>query len=91
LLKKKGEIKGLISYWRGGWGEEIDFLCVKECENQSKIEDMLLQEVEKFVSGEKLFIALGAEKSIMKNGLKEATWGLLQLCQNTAVGDWLQP
>jgi len=62
VAEEKGEIKGLISYWHGGWGEEIDFLCVKECENQSQIEDMLLQEVEKFVSGEKLFIALGAEK-----------------------------
>ena len=25
VAEEKGEIKGLISYWHGGWGEEIDF------------------------------------------------------------------
>lgn len=62
VAEEQGEIKGLISYECGGWGEELDFLCVKECENKDIIENMLLQEAEKLVVGEKLFIVLDAEK-----------------------------
>jgi len=62
VAEEKGEIKGLISYEHGAWGEEIDFFCVVECENKNRIESMLLKEIEKSVLGEKLFIVLSAEE-----------------------------
>ena len=62
VAEEESEIRGLAAYSAGVWGEEIEILCVDpKIKSKAEIEDILLEEIEKLVKGEKFFIFLDAE------------------------------
>lgn len=62
VAEEESEIRGLAAYSAGVWGEEIEILCVDpKIKSKTEIEDILLEEIEKLVKGEKFFIFLDAE------------------------------
>ncbi len=62
VAEEESEIRGLAAYSAGVWGEEIEILCVDpKIKSKTEIEDVLLEEIEKLVRGEKFFIFLDAE------------------------------
>ena len=62
VAEEESEIRGLAAYSAGVWGEEIEILCVNpKIKSKTEIEDILLEEIEKLVKGEKFFIFLDAE------------------------------
>jgi len=61
LAEEEDEIIGSIAYNNGHWGEEIEWLCVRESLNRKHLENLLVKEIEKHVKGEKIFTVVDAE------------------------------
>jgi len=61
IAEEADAIKGLIAYGSGPWGEEIEWLSVQPQFNSRKVEDLLVQEVEKLVKGDKVFTVVDAD------------------------------
>jgi ribosomal protein S18 acetylase RimI-like enzyme len=51
-------IVGSAAYHDSFWGEEIEWLALSETANRRLVEDMLIREVEKYVKGSAVFIAV---------------------------------
>lgn len=61
VAELKGEIFGAAAYRAGHWGEEIEWLAVKNVENKRAFEDALVKAIEKRVKGSAVFTAVDAE------------------------------
>ena len=61
VAEEEGEIIGSVAYNNGHWGEEIEWLCVRENPNRKHLENLLVREIEKHVKGEKIFTVVDAE------------------------------
>jgi ribosomal protein S18 acetylase RimI-like enzyme len=61
VAEEEGEIIGSVAYNNGHWGEEIEWLCVRESLNRKHLENLLVREIEKHVKGEKIFTVVDAE------------------------------
>jgi ribosomal protein S18 acetylase RimI-like enzyme len=61
VAEEEGEIIGSVAYNNGHWGEEIEWLCVRESPNRKHLENLLVREIETHVKGEKIFTVVDAE------------------------------
>jgi ribosomal protein S18 acetylase RimI-like enzyme len=61
VAKEESEITGSVAYNSGHWGEEIEWLCVRESLNRKHLENLLVREIEKHVKGEKISTVVDAE------------------------------
>lgn len=61
VAEEEGEITGSVAYNNGHWGEEIEWLYVRESPNRKYLENLLVREIEKHVKGEKIFTVVNAE------------------------------
>jgi ribosomal protein S18 acetylase RimI-like enzyme len=69
IAEENGEIRGLIVYASGPWGEEIEWLSVQS-EDSQKLENLLVQEVEKLVKGDKVFTVVDVESSEIQKWIR---------------------
>ncbi|MGB9740869.1 MAG: GNAT family N-acetyltransferase [Candidatus Bathyarchaeia archaeon] len=60
VAESKNEVLGVVAYRESHWGEEIEWLAVKEIETKKVIENMLVSHVEKHVKGHAVFTAVDA-------------------------------
>ena len=58
IAEEKNEIRGVVAYRNGFWGEEIRWLAASENQDRRLVEDMLVREIEKYVKREKVFTTL---------------------------------
>ncbi|MEM2105134.1 MAG: GNAT family N-acetyltransferase [Candidatus Bathyarchaeia archaeon] len=61
VAEAEGEILGVTFYRDGPWGEEIEWLAVRNIENKRTVEDALVKAVEEHVKGSIVFTAVDAE------------------------------
>jgi ribosomal protein S18 acetylase RimI-like enzyme len=61
VAEEEGEIIGSVAYNNGHWGEEIEWLCVRESPNRKHLENLLVREIETHVKGEKISTVVDAE------------------------------
>jgi ribosomal protein S18 acetylase RimI-like enzyme len=61
VAEEEGEIIGSVAYNNGHWGEEIEWLCVRENPNRKHLENLLVREIETHVKGEKISTVVDAE------------------------------
>jgi len=61
VAEEEGEITGSVAYNNGHWGEEIEWLYVRENPNRKHLENLLVTEIETHVRGEKIFTVVDAE------------------------------
>lgn len=60
MVKERDKILGFAAYNDGQWGEEIRWLVVPESQNRKDIENKLVEEIEKCVKGQTVFMSVDA-------------------------------
>jgi ribosomal protein S18 acetylase RimI-like enzyme len=60
VAERQGEVLGTASYRESHWGEEIEWLAVKDFEDEKAIENALVEKIEKHVKGAEIFTAVDA-------------------------------
>jgi len=62
LVAEEAEtVKGVVAYVSGQWGEEIEWLAVQLEYGSQRTEDLLVQEVEKLVKGDRIFTVVDVD------------------------------
>ncbi|MEA2089423.1 MAG: GNAT family N-acetyltransferase [Thermoproteota archaeon] len=70
LVAEDGEIAGFAMLYRGVHGNEIRWLCVKPTPERKKIEDLLVQEIEKEANSEEVFAVVDSKNPEMTNWIE---------------------
>jgi len=91
VAEEEGEIIGSVAYNNGHWGEEIEWLCVRESPNRKYLENLLVMEIEKHVKGEKIFTVVGAESPKITEWTERGYKPEGGLCHMVARLDGLKP
>ena len=61
VAERKGVILGSASYHDGFWGEEVEWLGVRDTSDKTDIKDMLVREVERYVKKGAVSTSVDAE------------------------------
>ena len=91
VVEEEGEIIGSVAYNNGHWGEEIEWLCVRENPNRKHLENLLVREIEKHVKGEKIFTVVDAESLKINEWTERGYKPEGGLCHMIARLDGLKP
>jgi len=91
VVEEEGEIIGSVAYNNGHWGEEIEWLCVRENPNRKYLENLLVREIEKHVKGEKIFTVVDAESLKINEWTERGYKPEGGLCHMIARLDGLKP
>jgi len=91
VVEEEGEIIGSVAYNNGHWGEEIEWLCVRENPNRKYLENLLVREIEKHVKGEKIFTVVDAESLKINEWTERGYKPEGGLCHMVARLDGLKP
>ena len=91
VVEEEGEIIGSVAYNNGHWGEEIEWLCVRENPNRKHLENLLVREIEKHVKGEKIFTVVDAESLKINEWTERGYKPEGGLCHMVARLDGLKP
>lgn len=91
VVEEEGEIIGSVAYNNGHWGEEIEWLCVRENPNRKHLENLLAKEIEKYVKGEKIFTVVDAESPKINEWGERGYKPEGGLCHMIATLDGLKP
>lgn len=91
VAEEEGEITGSVAYNNGHWGEEIEWLYVRESPNRKYLENLLVREIEKHVKGEKIFTVVDAESPKINEWAERGYKPEGGLCHMVARLDGLKP
>jgi len=91
MVEEEGEITGSVAYNNGHWGEEIEWLYVRESSNRKYLENLLVREIEKHVKGEKIFTVVDAETPKINEWTERGYKPEGGLCHMVARLDGLKP
>lgn len=70
LVAEDGEIEGFVMLYRGVHGNEIRSLCVKQGSERKRIEDLLVQEIEKKANSEEVFAVVDSKSPEMTDWIR---------------------
>jgi ribosomal protein S18 acetylase RimI-like enzyme len=70
MFEENGEVMGSVTYNDGYWGEEIEWLSVRETPNRRLVENMLVKEAEKYVKRGMVFAAVDAGSPKIANWMQ---------------------
>jgi ribosomal protein S18 acetylase RimI-like enzyme len=70
IAEEEGQVSGSAAYYDGYWGEEIEWLIVKERPDRRIIENSLLSDTEKYVQREGVFTVVDAGSSQIEEWTK---------------------
>jgi ribosomal protein S18 acetylase RimI-like enzyme len=85
IAEKEGGVIGSVTYNDGYWGEEIRWLVVQSELDRRLVEDALMREAEKLVSGDTVFISTDEGDSRIKEWVERGyapSGGLYQMIAN---------
>jgi len=91
VAEEEGKITGSVAYNNGHWGEEIEWLYVRENPNRKYLENLLVTEIEKHVKGEKIFTVVEAESPKITEWTERGYKPEGGLCHMIARLDGLKP
>jgi ribosomal protein S18 acetylase RimI-like enzyme len=70
MAEENGVVLGSSAYADGHWGEEIEWLAVRESSANKLVESLLLKEIEKSVKRETVFYSIDAENPRMNDWIE---------------------